>query len=100
MFKKLVEQPFFKKFLPSWNKEYIYRIQKKMVMHRQEMSENFDNRIDYVGLSAFGVGIEEESNPIESQMKDFNQLLCKFQGDGLFIAKLQILDKLLQDIQS
>lgn len=99
VFKEFVEEPFWKKFLPFWTGQYLQKIQKPMVEHRQEMADKFANRIDYVALSAFGVGIEEDNNPIENQMKDFHHYICKFQGDGLLIAKLKMLDQYLYDTE-
>jgi hypothetical protein len=39
---------------------YTKKIKKVIHEHREEMAERFANRIDYVDLSAFGVGVEKD----------------------------------------
>ena len=41
---------------------YEEKIQKPILCHRKEMAKKFANRVDYVDLSAFGVGINNNAN--------------------------------------
>lgn len=71
-FREMIEDPYWKKFLPQWDRHYKKRIQNVVTEHRDETSQKFKNRIDYVDLGAFGVGIGEGPNIAENQIKEFN----------------------------
>ena len=58
--------------------------------NREEMALKFKNRIDYVDLSAFGVGLGEEGNNInDARINKFNYFVDKYSGIGLIHAQLE-----------
>ena len=61
VFRELTQNKFWKRTLKLQSKVYIKKIQKPLMDHREEMSKMFNNRIDYVDLSAFGVGVEAQN---------------------------------------
>lgn len=66
-FTKIMKDQYAKKIIPDIAKNYKYTIQEPLHEHRDEMVCKFENRIDYVDISAYGVGKvkvdpEEEKN--------------------------------------
>jgi len=45
------------------------------------MAKKFSNRIDYVDLSAFGIGIDNGKNFVE-EIIDYDSLIEKYTGTG------------------
>ena len=60
VFIELSHNKFWKRTLKLQSKVYIKKVQKPLMDHREEMSKMFNNRIDYVDLSAFGVGVDAQ----------------------------------------
>ena len=60
------------------------------------MAEKFANRIDYVDLSAFGVGVEKSVEV--SQIKEFDQQIQRYQGMGKLELKLKDLDTAINKV--
>ena len=85
-FVKMISDNYWKRFLPQWTTYYEKKIKCVLAEHRDEMARKFKNRIDYVDLSAFGVGLEEGSNIQDSKITKFNYLINKYSGVGLIYA--------------
>lgn len=59
------------------SKAYKYIIQEPLHEHREEMSQKFQNRIDYVNLDAYGAGKVninklDEDDSDEQDLDEFN----------------------------
>ena len=61
LFIELSQNKFWKRTLKLQSKVYIKKVQQPLMDHREEMSKMFNNRIDYVDLSAFGVGVDAQN---------------------------------------
>lgn len=55
-FNTMINAPFGQKLRPYIAKNYKYTIQEPMHIHRNDVACKFENRIDYVDISAYGVG--------------------------------------------
>ena len=62
------------------------------------MAKKFTNRIDYVDLSAFGVGIDLSNNQNE-EIVDYDMLKEKYSGTGKLYNKLESLNKVLDNFK-
>lgn len=58
------------------------------------MAKKFSNRIDYVDLSAFGVGIGNGKNFVE-EIVDYDKLVDKYTGTGKLYNKLSNLNGIM-----
>ena len=92
-FKNLREDKFWKRALPLWSKMYVEKIQKPIQCHRKEMAKKFANRVDYVDLSAFGVGIDNKTNQTQN-MVDYDALAEKYSGTGKLYTKLEEINRI------
>lgn len=63
------------------------------------MAKKFTNRIDYVDLSAFGVGIDLTSGNQNEELVDYDQLVDKYSGTGKLYNKLESLNKVLDNFK-
>ena len=97
-FNNLIEEDFWKRALPLWSEQYVNKIQKPINEHRNEMAKKFTNRIDYVDLSAFGVGIDLSNNQNE-EIVDYDMLKEKYSGTGKLYNKLESLNKVLDNFK-
>ena len=52
-----------KKLKPEIARTYKYSIQEPLHEHRDEMASKFENRIDYVDISAYGIGKVNMESP-------------------------------------
>ena len=75
VFNNLLKDQFWKKYMPLWTKSYERRIQKVVHEHRDEMAERFTNQIDYVDLSAFGVGVNTAKNDNDLSIKQNEHII-------------------------
>jgi predicted RNA-binding protein with PUA domain len=55
-FNELLENPIAKRIKKKITQNYAELIQQTIHEHREEMAKNFENRIDYVDIKAYGVG--------------------------------------------
>lgn len=55
-FNVLMSDPIGKRMRPHIARNYKYLIQEPLYEHRSEMASKYENRIDYVDISAFGIG--------------------------------------------
>ena len=95
-FLKIIEDNYWKRFLPQWVSYYEKKIRSVLMEHREEMALKFKNRIDYVDLSAFGVGLGEEGNNInDDRINKFNYYVDKYSGIGLIYAQVEQLNQKL-----
>lgn len=95
---KILEDNFWKRFLPQWTRSYERKIQSIVVEHRREMAQKFKNRIDYVDLGAFGMNTDDSNNVTEIKLKNFNTMIEKYSGVGLLHYRLTLLDNNLNSI--
>lgn len=87
VFQQLLEDPWWKRFVPLWVKTYQRKIQNIVLNHRLDMTNKFKNRIDYVDLGAFGVETENDKHDHaklihDSKLDDFNFIIDKFTQSG------------------
>lgn len=87
-FNDLMQVSFWKKFTPLWTKIYEKKIQRIMHEHREDMAEKFQNRIDYVDLSAFGVGFNNDNKEEGLSIEDHERYIEMFTGQGKLTQKL------------
>lgn len=87
-FNHLIKNKFWKRTLHLWSEQYQKKIQKPVQDHRTEMAKRFTNRVDYVDLSAFGVGITSNNNLTE-KIIDYDVLIDKYSGTGKLYSKLE-----------
>lgn len=59
-FNDILERAYPKAVLTNIPTRYKKSVQEPLHLHRNEMATNFENRIDYVDISAFGVGRVDE----------------------------------------
>jgi len=55
-FNEILKMPIAKKIRKKITLNYAENIQVPLHEHREEMARNFENRIDYVDIQAYGVG--------------------------------------------
>jgi hypothetical protein len=83
-----------KELLPKVKHNYINQIREPVVAHREIEARKFQTRIDYVDLSAFGVGVkfsDEDKNKAQlQQTQDLIDKLCN--KYGVFVQYLEDLD--------
>lgn len=86
-----------KELLPKVKHNYINQIREPVVAHREIEARKFQTRIDYVDLSAFGVGVkfsDEDKNKAQlQQTQDLIDKLCN--KYGVFVQYLEDLDKIV-----
>lgn len=68
-FNTLMEDPMAKRIKSNITRSYKYVIQEPMHEHRDEMASKFENRIDYVDISAYGIGKIKVHNQIKKEKK-------------------------------
>ena len=91
---------YWKRFFPLWLNTYNRKIRKPVCEHREEMAGKFANRIDYVDLSAFGVGVDKDKVEImEADIHKFEEMLERYQGVGKLENKLRDLDESLTKVK-
>lgn len=95
---KILQENFWKRFLPQWTRTYERKIQSIVVEHRREMALKFKNRIDYVDLGAFGMNTDESNNVTEIKLKQFNTMIEKYSGVGLLHYRLTLLEGHLNNV--
>ena len=84
---------FWQQFKQKWGKNYIQLIRKPVVTHRKQVSEQFENRIDYVDMSAFGIHKEETPMIYEGyNLDEFEILVNKNVGVGKLSSTLKKLE--------
>ena len=63
----IFKMPFFyKNYARDWCTKYLETIKKPIEEHRSLTAERFQNRIDYVEMSAFGVDYKLNKNEVEA----------------------------------
>jgi len=65
--------------MPIWRQSYIKNVQSVIHEHRDETADRFENRVDYVDLTAFGIGVRKQN----SNVKCINQRLIHEQYDKI-----------------
>jgi hypothetical protein len=82
--------PFFKKnYSKPWCRGYVQTIKKPVEEHRAMTADKFKNRVDYVDMSAFGVGFKQKAVGIEGfDHETVSKLLGQATGFGRLSAQL------------
>lgn len=62
------------------------------------MAKKFSNRIDYVDLSAFGIGIDNGKNFVE-EIIDYDSLIEKYTGTGKLYNQLSNLNGIMDNFK-
>lgn len=68
-FNEQMEDPLAKRLKQNIMRKYKYVIQEPLHEHRDEMASRFENRIDYVDISAYGIGKVKVQNEIKKADK-------------------------------
>lgn len=91
------QNKFGQKLIPRIKKVYKAKIRNPITQHRELQAKKFQTRIDYVDLSAFGVGVEFDD--FDNYKADCDQIdktiqkyCCKY---GRLVQKLEDIDKKL-----
>ena len=94
----LFSMPFFKKnYSKPWCREYVKAIKKPVEEHRAATAEKFQNRVDYVEMSAFGVGFKQKATGIEGfDQVTVEKLLGQATGFGRLSALLYGMNRELE----
>ena len=76
-YEEVMKESIGKKLRPKIAKAYKYIIQEPLHEHRDEMALKFQNRIDYVNLSAYGagkvnIGMSEDNDGDEENLDEYN----------------------------
>lgn len=61
-FNIIMKEPLAKQLISKIKKNYINKVRNPIVSHREIEARKFKTRIDYVDLSAFGVGVIIDDN--------------------------------------
>lgn len=74
-FNCLMQDPVAKRIKQEIAKTYKYVIQEPLHEHRDEMASKFENRIDYVDISAYGIGkVKVEGNGQDEKEKELEKI--------------------------
>ena len=75
-FNETMEEPMAKYLKQEIARIYKYVIQEPLHEHRDEMSQRFQNRIDYVNIAAYGIGkvtMDENGEPQGCETSDSDE---------------------------
>lgn len=90
----IFKMPFFyKNYARDWCTKYINTIKKPVEEHRSLTAERFQNRIDYVELSAFGVDYKVDKEMDAHDDKAIRKMMRKCRGIGRLAGGLSQLDE-------
>ena len=66
-----MDDPIARKFKGHIARNYKYLIQEPLHDHRDEMASKYENRIDYVDISAYAIGkVKDEQSKMEKEKHD------------------------------
>ena len=87
-----------KKLIPKIVKNYTDYIREPVQKHREITARKFQTRIDYVDLSAFGVGVNfDDVDHFKEGSKKIEEEISRYSSEyGRLNSKLQQLDKKLE----
>lgn len=91
----IFKMPFFyKNYARDWCTKYLETIKKPIEEHRSLTAERFQNRIDYVEMSAFGVDYKLNKNEVEAyDDRAIRKMIRKSRGIGRLAMGLSKLDE-------
>lgn len=82
-FNTLLNDPMASKLRPYIARNYKYTIQEPMHMHRDEMASKFESRIDYIDISAYGVGKVNVDEKIKKKLTLKTMISSNVSDDSL-----------------
>jgi len=96
-FMQIIENNMGQHLVPKIKKNYVNRIRNFVHHHREIQARKFQTRIDYVDLSAFGVGVDfDDHDHFKEGCEEIERRIKTYSGRfGPLISKLNSIDRIL-----